>query len=585
MAPPNWPIDRVAYISNYVYHKSCTQATRNFVQKGTPDADCGQAAKVAIQRIQDKAHPAFGQLGLFAAKKIGPKCRIIDYLGEVHEDERPESDYDLCLVRSEAMSVGVDSSRMGNESRCVNDFRGIAEKPNARFVEYRTRNARPRCLHTPSRSPFSIPKPHQKRVFHASAPSRASKDPYEVLGVSRDANAAEIKKAYFALARKHHPDTSTDKGAQDKFLEIQAAYDILKDDDKRKAYDQFGSASQEQGFDPNAFSGFGGADFSGFHGFNGGSFHRGDAADLFSQLFSGLGGRGGSQSSRGSDLEASIRITFLEACKGTSRKVNITPVVDCQPCSGNGLKPGAKRSTCSTCKGTGTRKFVIDSGFQMASTCNTCGGSGSTVPRNSECSHCGGVGKVRTKNTVQVDVMAGVEDGVTLRVPRRGDAPISGKGTPGDLLVRIHVTPSKDFSRQGNHLHHKTRIPMHVALLGGKVRVPTLDGDVDVRVPGGTQQDEEMVLKGRGVPFPHGGGVGDLFVSFSVQLPRTLTNRQRELLQLYADDVEGRKPGEATREDSTNDHEADVPHKERRPEQEAKDANQSNEKRRATATG
>ncbi|KAJ7071516.1 DnaJ protein [Mycena amicta] len=349
-------------------------------------------------------------------------------------------------------------------------------------------------------------------------------------GVPRDATAAQIKKAYFA-------------GAQNKFVEIQAAYDILKDEEKRKAYDQFGSTSQEAGFDPNAFSGFAGGNFSGFQNF-GGSFGRGEAADLFSQLFQGLGGNGrsGFQSSRGSDLEASVRISFLEACKGTSRKVNITPVVDCAPCSGNGLKPGAKRTTCTTCKGSGTRTFVIESGFQMASTCNTCSGSGSTVPRNSECSHCGGVGKVRTKNTVQVDIMPG------------GDAPISGKGNSGDLLVRIHVTASKDFSRQGNNLYHKTRIPMHTALLGGKVRVPTLDGDVDVRLPGGTQQDEEMVLKGRGVPSPHGGGVGDLFVSFSVQLPRSLTSRQRELLQLYADDVEGRDSGDSSKEASTNDN-------------------------------
>ncbi|KAJ6604297.1 DnaJ protein [Mycena vulgaris] len=394
-----------------------------------------------------------------------------------------------------------------------------------------------------------------QRTIHASAPLRAQKNPYQVLGVAKDATPAEIKKVYFSLARKYHPDTSTDKGAQDKFVEIQAAYDILKDEQKRQAYDQFGAASQEPGFDPNAFSGFGGGggggNFSGFQGFN--SAFSGE--DLFSQLFQGMGGSrsGFAQSSRGGDLEVSIRISFLESCKGTSRKVNITPVVDCSSCSGSGLKSGAKRSACSACKGTGTRTYVIDSGFQMASTCNTCSGTGSTVSRNAECSHCGGVGKVRSKTTVEVDVLPGVEDGTTLRVPKRGDAPISGKGNPGDLLVRIHVTASKDFSRQGNNLYHKTRIPMHVALLGGKVRVPTLDGDVDVRVPTGTQQDEEMVLKGRGVPSRNGADGGDLFVSFSVQLPRSLTNRQRELLQQYADDIEGRSPGD-TPDDAADDN-------------------------------
>ncbi|KAF7306625.1 hypothetical protein MIND_00453900 [Mycena indigotica] len=546
MPPTNWP-PTLQYLTACKYHLSVNASTHKFIARGQPDAsiDGGKPSKVLIQPIKNTSHPAFGQLGLFAAKKIPPKRHIVDYIGEVHCDERPDSDYDLSLYRSNEIAVGVDASRMGNEARFVNDFRGIDDRPNAVFVEYRTSTG-------------------ELRVKIES--SRAIKAGEE-------------------LARKHHPDTSTDKGAQDKFVEIQSAYDILKDDEKRKVYDQFGSTSQEPGFDPNAFSGFGGGNFSGFHNF-GASFSRGETADLFSQLFQGLGGssRSGFQSSRGSDLEASVRITFLEACKGTSRKINITPVVDCTPCSGNGLKPGAKRTTCTTCKGSGTRTFVIDSGFQMASTCNTCSGTGSTVPHNSECSHCGGVGKVRTKSTVQVDIMAGVEDGVTLRLPRRGDAPISGKGSPGDLLVRIHVTASKDFSRQGNNLYHKTRIPMHTALLGGKVRVPTLDGEVDVRLPGGTQQDEEMVLKGRGVSSPHGGVTGDLFVSFSVQLPRSLTNRQRELLQMYADDVEGRQPGVKSDEGtSTNDNEVTDTSQNRAVEEET--SQKSNEKRRATATG
>ncbi|KAJ7275381.1 DnaJ protein [Mycena haematopus] len=438
---------------------------------------------------------------------------------------------------------------------------------------------RPQCIHNKI-SRVSTKGVGQRRTLHASAPLRSQKDPYQVLGVERDATPTQIKKVYFQLARKYHPDTSTDKSAQDKFVEIQAAYDILKDEKKRQMYDQYGSTSQEPGFDPNAFSGFAGGGFQGF------SQAFGKDSDLFSQLFQGMsGGRGAPQSSRGGDLEVSIRITFLEACKGTSRKVSITPVVDCPPCSGSGLKSGAKRSTCSTCKGSGTRTFVIESGFHMASTCNTCSGTGSTVPRNSECPHCGGVGKVRTKSTVQVDITPGVEDGMTLRMPKRGDAPISGKGNPGDLLVRINVTPSKDFSRQGNNLYHKTRIPMHLALLGGKVRVPTLDGDVDVRVPGGTQQDEEMVLKGRGVPSPHGGDSGDLFVAFSVQLPRSLSNRQRELIQQYADDLEGRSSGGASDEASTtDDNAAKDTNLKRSSEEKQADLKKGNEKkRRATA--
>ncbi|KAL0950813.1 hypothetical protein HGRIS_007577 [Hohenbuehelia grisea] len=387
-----------------------------------------------------------------------------------------------------------------------------------------------------------------QRSIHATRPLGASaKDPYEVLGVKRDASSAEIKKVYFSLARKYHPDTNTDKNAQDKFVEIQEAYDTLKDSEKRAAYDKFGSASQQPGFDPNAFSqGFGGfqhgfpgsGESGGFGGFNGSS-------DLFSQLFGSFGSRGSSRgfaSSRGADLQTSIGVSFLEACKGASKKINITPVVDCSTCSGSGMKKGVKRDTCRACNGTGSQTFVIESGFQMASTCGSCAGTGQSVPRGGECSTCSGAGKVRVRKTVQVDIPAGVEDGMTIRIPKAGDAALQGKGPNGDLLVHVNVTPSKQFVRQGSNLYHEAKVQMHTALLGGKVRVPTLDGDVDVRVPGGTQQGEEMVLKGRGVPSVYGGDSGDLFVTFSVQLPRSLTQRQRQLLQAYADDLEGRTP-------------------------------------------
>ncbi|KAF9229582.1 hypothetical protein BS17DRAFT_688229 [Gyrodon lividus] len=396
-------------------------------------------------------------------------------------------------------------------------------------------------------------KTRAKRVFHTSASlSAGTKNPYEVLGVSKDASAAEIKKIYFALARKYHPDTNPDKDAQEKFVQIQGAYDTLKDEKKRAAYDQYGAASQQPGFDPNAFARnpFGGAaggfgDFS--EAFGGGSAQ----GDLFSQLFGGaFGGRarsaaGFSQSAKGADIEARVSVTFMDACKGTVRSVNVNPVSTCSTCTGTGLKRGAKRATCSSCHGTGTRTFVIDSGFQMASTCGTCFGTGSTIPRGSQCDGCGGQGHVRSKKTVSVDIPPGVEDGMTIRVPSAGDASLSGKGSYGDLLVRVSVAPSKIFRRQGANLHHEARIPVHTALLGGRVRVPTLDGHVDVRVPTGTQHGEEMVLRNHGVTSVFGGDKGDLFVSFAVQLPRSLTGRQREILQQYADDVEGRNPSPA----------------------------------------
>ncbi|KAG1885618.1 hypothetical protein F4604DRAFT_1727170 [Suillus subluteus] len=389
----------------------------------------------------------------------------------------------------------------------------------------------------------------QKRAFHVSASLAAPpKDPYQVLGVKKDASPAEIKKTYFALARKYHPDTNPDKGAQEKFVEIQEAYDILKDEKKKAAYDQYGAASQQPGFDPNAFarnpfsgsaSGFGG--FGDFSEAFGGSSGQGD---LFSQLFGGaFGGRarsGFSQSTRGADIEARINVSFLDACKGTTLSVNVNALSTCSTCAGTGLRHGAKRVSCGSCNGTGTKTFVIDSGFQMASTCGTCLGSGSTIPRGSQCVDCSGQGYVRTKKSIKVDIPPGVEDGMTIRIPNAGDAPLSGKGGHGDLLVRVNVAPSKVFRRQGANLHHEARIPLHTALLGGRVRVPTLDGNVDVRVPNGTQHGEEMVLRSHGVPSVFGGDKGDLFISFSVQLPRSLTKRQREILEQYADDVEGR---------------------------------------------
>ncbi|KAF9452545.1 hypothetical protein P691DRAFT_756287 [Macrolepiota fuliginosa MF-IS2] len=511
--PAHWPKE-IHYLRSYQFHHSVTPTIHGFV-KGNSSI-VGQLPNtyrncVVIRPITDPTHPAHGQYGLFATSHIQPQTRILDYIGEVHCDDRPESDYDLSLYRF------PDGSHLG--------------------------------LLPASR----------KRSIHISAPLRASsKNPYDVLSVKPDASAADIKKAYFALARKFHPDTNPDKNARDKFVEIQDAYDTLKDDKKRSAYDKYGAASQQPGFDPDAFSrGFGGGGFGGgAGGFSAGGFNfedlgsvfgsgrgpRGPQADLFEQLFGTFGGPKGPGfrgPTRGADLETSVNISFLEACKGASKTVTVQPITNCGTCAGSGLKQGAKRAPCTSCGSTGTRTFMSN-GFHLASTCDACQGAGSTIPRSSECSGCGGMGKVRVKKTVQVDIPAGVENGMTIRINNVGDAPITGKGTTGDLLVRINVAPSKNFARQGSNLYHEARIPFYTALLGGRVRVPTLDGEVDVRIPNGTQQGEEMVLKGRGVPSVYGETNGDLFVTFSMILPRSLTKRQRELLQAYADDVEGR---------------------------------------------
>ncbi|TIC23222.1 hypothetical protein E3Q12_02116, partial [Wallemia mellicola] len=369
----------------------------------------------------------------------------------------------------------------------------------------------------------------------------------DILGVSKDAPTSEIKKAFYQLARKYHPDTNKEANAKEKFVEIQSAWETLSDETKRKNYDQFGPASQQQGFDPNmygsrggpfggagGFGGFGDAFGGGFPfggGFGGGSPFGGggNASDLFEQLFGSGAGRGtrggfGGGVSRGDDIESTVSIPFLDAAKGKTVHLDTRPLKNCNSCKGNGLKRGKSRSTCKACNGVGSRTFVIQGGFQVASTCQVCQGSGSSINKGDECDSCDGVGKVRGKGTVEVKIPAGVEDGMKVRVTGQGDGPISGDGPPGDLYVRISVKPSKDFKRQG-----------------GRHRIPTLDGEVDIRVPAGTQPGEEMVLRGKGVPrIGRGMDKGDLMVGFQVQMPRHLSPLQREILEEFSDVTEGK---------------------------------------------
>lgn len=408
-----------------------------------------------------------------------------------------------------------------------------------------------------------------RRSFHTTRPQQLKGNPYDLLGVQKSASAKEIKAAYYDLAKKLHPDVNKDKSdkAKSKFVEIQEAYDILSDKDKKARFDQFGTTSDDPfggagGGGPGGPGGFhspfGGGGFGGFGGGFPGGFGAGgrggtaSAEDIFESLFGAFGGGGGAGGarsrgagfageSRGDDLETGVNISFEEACRGTTRNVTITPIERCSTCTGSGLKKGARKSTCKVCNGTGQRTFVIQSGFQMASTCPACGGQGKTVNAEDSCPPCDGVGRVRGKKTVQVKIPPGVDEGAKIRLEGAGDAPLEGNGPAGSLFVRINVKPSTVWRRQGSNLHYAAKVPLHVALLGGKVRVPTLDGDVDVRVPAGTQVGDEMLLKGRGVQsLMRRNDKGDLLVGFQVTIPRSLTKRQREILQQYADDVEGR---------------------------------------------
>ncbi|KAL8769708.1 MAG: hypothetical protein Q9209_004324 [Squamulea sp. 1 TL-2023] len=400
--------------------------------------------------------------------------------------------------------------------------------------------------------------PH-KRPFHTTSARYATKNPYTVLGVGKNASTSEIKKAYYSLAKKYHPDTNKDAKAKDLFSDAQAAYELLSDSKKKDAWDQYGAAAFDQGagFDSSGGSAggpFGGAaGSSGFQGFNGGF-----GADInFEDLFGAF--TGGGRRSRGSrqspfqeeilvgqNIEVQTNISFMDAARGTSKDIHIHPLVQCKTCSGRGLKKGQSRSTCQKCGGTGTRVHFVQAGFQMASTCETCGGQGVAVPRGAECTTCSGNGVVRERKTVNVDIPAGVEDGMRLRVSGEGDAAPTGsaanpsvRSTPGDLYVFIRVAPDSKFGRSGADVLYTASIPLTTAVLGGEVMIPTLNSDVKLKVKTGTGTGDRVTLGGMGMPKLGGRGnvVGDLRVEFKVAMPKYLSANQRTILEMLADEL------------------------------------------------
>lgn len=382
------------------------------------------------------------------------------------------------------------------------------------------------------------------------------KDPYATLGVGKSATSSEIKKAYYALAKKYHPDTNKDPNAKEKFTDAQAAYELLNDPQKKATFDQYGAAAFDQGagFDPgaaggNPFAGAGGGNpFSGFGGGFGAEFN---FEDLFGAFTGGRRGRrGGSPFQEeilvGENIEVQTNISFMDAAKGVAKNITITPLVQCGTCKGDGLKQGSQRKQCKSCNGTGVRVHVMQQGFQMSSTCSTCGGSGVVIPRGSECGTCTGNGVVRQRETVQVDIPGGVEDGMRLRVPSQGDYPPTGVASNpnartqrGDLYVFIRVAPDARFSRNGADVLYTASIPLTTALLGGEVQVPTLDGEVKVKVSTGTGTGDRITLGGMGMKRLGGRGPasGDLRVEFKVNMPKYLTSNQRTLLEMLADEM------------------------------------------------
>lgn len=351
----------------------------------------------------------------------------------------------------------------------------------------------------------------------------STKDFYETLGVARSAGDDEIKKAYRKLAMKYHPDRNPDnKEAEEKFKEIQKAYDTLSDPQKKAAYDQYGHAAFEQGMGGGAggFGGFSGG-FGGAQGF--------DFSDIFSQMFGGAGGGGRQPNYQGADLQVGVEITLEEAAQGIKKRINIPTYEACDVCHGSGAKPGTSASTCSTCHGSGT-VHIRQAIFQVQQTCPTCHGSGKEI--KDPCVKCRGEGRTKTSKTVEVNIPAGIDDGQRIRLSGEGEP--GQHGAPaGDLYVNVRVKEHKIFERNGLDLHCELPISFAVAALGGEVEVPTLDGRVKLNIPKETQHGRRMRVKGKGIKSLRSSATGDLYCHIVVETPVNLTDRQKELLEEF----------------------------------------------------
>lgn len=355
------------------------------------------------------------------------------------------------------------------------------------------------------------------------------RDYYEVLGVNKNATNDEIKKAFRKAAKQYHPDLNKDDpNAAEKFKECNEAYSVLSDADKRRKYDQFGFA----GVDPSYAAGQGGGYGGGGFGFDGDI----DLGDIFSSFFGG-GFGGGSRNpnapQRGRDIQTTITISFEEAAKGCKKSVEVSKVEDCSQCHGTGAAEGTSPKSCSQCGGSGYITVQQGSGFFQVNTtrpCPSCNGTGKIIEK--PCSKCGGRGKVRKKSKIDITIPAGIDNGQVVTARGLGDAGLNG-GPAGDLRVGVSVSAHKDFVRDGYDIHYEKHISIVEACLGVKVRIPTLDGDVEYHVPAGTQPNEVFRLKGKGIQRLNSIAKGDLFVHIVVDIPRELTTEQKNLLKQF----------------------------------------------------
>ncbi|MCB9963350.1 MAG: molecular chaperone DnaJ [Rhodospirillales bacterium] len=360
-----------------------------------------------------------------------------------------------------------------------------------------------------------------------------SQDYYQLLGVDKNASQNDIKKAYRKLAMKYHPDQNKDNPeAEAKFKEINAAYDVLKDEQKRTAYDRYGAS---------AFDGsMGGA--SGGSGFSGAGF--GNFSDIFEDVFGEFmggaargGGRSGNGPQRGADVQYGYEITLEEAFKGKEASLEIPRQEACESCKGSGAESGTSVETCSTCKGAG-RIRMQQGFFTIERTCSTCGGAGSMI--RTPCKACGGQGRLRKNKKIKMTIPAGIDHGRRIRLSGEGEAGLKG-GSPGDLYVLVSIKPHRIFKRDGADLHCRAPIAMTTAALGGEIDVPTIDGKkAQVKIPAGTQTGQQLRLKGKGMPVMRSSAHGDMFIDIFVETPVNLNKKQEELIRELDKTVTGK---------------------------------------------
>ena len=358
----------------------------------------------------------------------------------------------------------------------------------------------------------------------------SQRDYYEVLGVSKGASEAEVKKAFRKLAMKHHPDRNPgDKGAEAKFKEINEAYEVLSDTKKRGAYDQFGHA----GVDPSMG---GGGGFGGFGGGGAGGFS--DAfGDIFGEMFGGGRGGSGPQAMRGSDLQYRLTVTLEQAVHGTEVKIQIPTLVQCDTCDGSGAKPGTSKTDCSTCHGQGIVQMQ-QGFFAVQQTCPSCHGAGQVI--KDPCASCHGHGRTQETKKMSVKIPAGVDTGDRIRLAGEGEAGENG-GPSGDLFVQVNIKSHDIFEREGNNLHCEVPLTFVMACLGGEIEVPTIGGRVKLKIPSETQSGRVFRLRGKGVKPLRGGSVGDLMCRVMVETPVKLSPEQKAGLEAFSTSLDDGK--------------------------------------------